>query len=154
MPQKVLHEFFAVTVGRSIYEVSDRMLEGCPVVQKITGDQVRSPYIIIGGLLQNGHLVGITEFGICLFDHHPKYGNEIDQINSRYWGGTTSGIVALFLTESEARHCLEVSDLNSFDARFLEQTKGVLEAISEEHPVFQVSDSLRFAITMVTLKRI
>lgn len=146
MKSDVLRKFFAVTINGSIYHVSDHMIDGQPMVKKIAGDKVRSPYIIIGGLLQNGHLIGITGKGICMFDPHPKSGRKIDQISTQYWGGNTSPIVALFLTRAGARLCWTTSGLTTFDERFIEQTRDVLGAIGDEHPVFEIADSVRTAL--------
>ena len=62
----------------------------------------------------------------------------LEMVNTQYWGGGTSAITALFLTEDKARQCFDQSGLEPCDPRWIEDTKQVLEAIGEEHPTISI----------------
>lgn len=145
-----LHEFYAVTLT-SIYRVRDARDEyGWPMVEKI-GRRARS-YLPIGGRLENGYFVGIRKSGLVLYHTEVTLtGGSEDRARpeevSRYlWGTSTSKIVALFLTEREARDCLAAVDRQGCDARWRAQTEAVLAAIGDDHPVFilSVDDPITF----------
>lgn len=135
-------KFFAVTTT-SVYSVTDeRDDQGYPIVQKIAIKKGKNSKIPIGGRLKNGRLVGIQADGIVLYDEdHPRPGRRQDPegVNTAFWGGHTSPVVALFLKEDEARTCLNSKDLEKCDPRWEIQTKKVLSLIKDDHPVLVVS---------------
>jgi hypothetical protein len=81
---------------------------------------------------------------------HPMTGLErhIEQVNTRYWRGNSSYIVALFRTDEEARVCFGCDDLHPCDPRWAESTRQVLEDIGDEHPSFYISRDERFGLTL------
>ncbi|MAF20070.1 MAG: hypothetical protein CMI55_00100 [Parcubacteria group bacterium] len=133
-------EFFAVTTT-SVYCVSDEREEktGFPIVEKIAMKKGVESRISVGGRLKKGHFVGITQHGIGLYDEdHPRAGKRqtINNVNTLFWGGHTSAIVALFLNKKEAIVCLnsEVSP----DLTWEDKTKETLKVIGYKHPVFDI----------------
>jgi hypothetical protein len=133
--RKLLHEFYAVT-QTSVYWVTDkRDKNSVPLVKKIAlkgGSKVPN-----GGALKEGRLVGITRFGIVLYDD--AKGRDPELINIALWGGRSSPITALFLDRKQALACLNSKDLQMCDCRWQQQTKEVVEAIDKNHPIFVVS---------------
>ncbi|MFA5092021.1 MAG: hypothetical protein WC483_05655 [Candidatus Paceibacterota bacterium] len=133
-----LKKFFAVT-ARSLYRVSaERNEPGWPAVIRIDGDEDEA--FPLGTGLKNGRFVGLICGVICLYNDHRASDVErprpAEMINTRAWGGHTSGVVALFFTEDEARACFAESDRKFADPRWKAKTLAVLEAIGENHPVF------------------
>ncbi len=135
-------KFFAVTTT-SVYSVTDeRDDQGYPIVQKIAIKKGKNSKIPIGGRLKNGRLVGIQADGIVLYDEdHPRSGRlqKPKEVNTAFWGGGTSAIIALFLKEDKARVCLDSKNLKRCDPRWKVQTKEVLSLIKDDHPVFVFS---------------
>ncbi len=155
MEDKVLQEFFAVTMT-SVYHVSATKDERSqPIVEKIA---LRGESAIgIGNRLTGGSVVGITRLGILLYleDYSPysdhKRLQRPEEVNTTYWGGMTSSIVALFLDKDEALACFsELADcicLTKCDPQWQKQTEAVLVAIGNEHPVFVISADPIMAIS-------
>ena len=139
---EVLHEFFAVTIT-SVYRVTDQKEEhDWPIVEKI--ELKGQSKIPVGGRLLNGHFIGITPDRIFLYDEdHPRSdGKRLDplRVNTAFWGGGTSPIVALFLNKEEAISCLKADNLRQCDARWRKQTGETLKVIGKEHPTFILSE--------------
>lgn len=133
--RKLLHKFYAVT-QTSVYLVTDKRDKNrVPLVKKIAlkGESK----IPVGGRLKEGSLVGITRFGIILYDDIK--GRDPELINIALWGGRSSPITALFLNKKQALACLNSKSLQMCDCRWQRQTKEVDEAIGKDHPVFVVS---------------
>ena len=63
---------------------------------------------------------------------------QVEMVNTVYWQGKTSTVIALFLTEEKARECFASPDLKPCDPRWLENTNEVLEAIGENHPTITI----------------
>jgi hypothetical protein len=136
----VLNRFFAVTTT-SLYEVTSD--NSGPTVTKIAL-RGRSD-VGVGETLKNG-----TRLAICrmlqmfvpegsgptspLSTWEPR----IENVNTRYWGGHTSQIIALFENESDARICFGQKNLVPCDVRWLSYTKRVLELVGEDHPYIQI----------------
>lgn len=125
-----IKRFFAVTTTSSIYEVSDIFDEnGEPGIKKIA--QVRgskTSRVAVGSALHGGKFVGITRScGVVLY--HQVEGSRPSEVNSFWWGGWTSPIVALFETEEEAKVCANSGDLQGWDPRWQESTMKVLKAV-------------------------
>jgi hypothetical protein len=140
--KKKLSKFFAVT-STSIYEVKSNDGTGNPVAKKIAlkGESL----IKVGDCLRGGTMIAICEYLVVYFPEkygfcHPMTGIErrIEMVNTFYWGGRTSLIVALFKTKKEAHSCFQDTKLQPCDQRWVEQTKNVLAAIGNDHPVFEI----------------
>jgi hypothetical protein len=135
-----IQEFFAVTLT-SVYEVSTKGPYGGALAKKIAlhGESTCE----IGGTLNNGYMIAICD---RLIAYVPEGGGKditsfkrkIEKVNTRWWGGGTSMIVALFETKEEALVCHGSSDLTACDPRWATQTLQVIEKIGENHPAFEV----------------
>jgi len=91
--RKLLHKFYAVTQN-SVYLVTDKRDKNLvPLVKKIAlkGESK----ILVGDRLKEGSLVGISRFGIILYNDIKRRDPEL---NMALWGGKSSPITALFLT--------------------------------------------------------
>lgn len=121
MPSKQT-KFFVVTTS-ALYEVDTE--PGVPTVTKLPsrGDD----WIPAGSCLRGGTHLGITEIGATMYS--PVSREEAGLVNTRAWGNMTSGIVALFLEEEAAKHCLASGDLQIFDPRWRDKTLATLDAI-------------------------
>lgn len=102
----MLHVFYAVTLT-SLYEVKDRRnsTDPSPVAKKIALKGESN--IPIGSELENGTMIAIT----CQIQAYiPEGGGmtsiqrRIEDVNTRYWGGHSSAIVALFTNKSKVYH--------------------------------------------------
>lgn len=133
--RKLLHKFYAVT-QTSVYLVSDKKnKDSVPLVKKIAlKGESKVP---VDGVLKDGFLVGITRFGIVLFNDYK--GRDPELLNIAFWGGKSSPITALFLSRKQALACLNSEHLQTCDCRWQRQTKEVVETIGKDHPVFVVS---------------
>lgn len=136
----MLHKFYVVT-KTSIYLVEDKGADGYPSAVKIAlRGQSKLP---VGHRLRGGNMIAI-----CwkLIAYSPEGNREIEKVNTFYWGDSTSHIVALFKTEDEARLCFASDDPKSCDPRWIEETREVLREIGEDHPVFYVAETPRYAL--------
>lgn len=134
----MLQEFFAVT-GTSVYHVKAKGDDGYPVAEKIVlrgGSDV-----LVGQRLENGTMVAVCNM---LVAYIPEGGGitslerRIEMVNTRWWGGHSSQIVALFLTKEEALACFEKASLFPSDPEWRTETLAVVEAIGDDHPAFYV----------------
>lgn len=150
----VLHKFFAVTT-RSLWLVTDELESGTrfPIVEKIaTSPEDSVDAKPVGMRLKDGSKVGICASQIMLYDPQWRERNGVigplppEDVNTFYWGGHTSPVVALFLEEEAARVCLAVSDRAKSDSRWQTETEAVLEAIGNAHPCFIISRFPGFGI--------
>ncbi|HEY4526074.1 MAG TPA: hypothetical protein VJL32_03190, partial [Candidatus Paceibacterota bacterium] len=103
-------------------------------------------------------LVGSTMIAVCksLIAYTPgKFSlasplagveRRIEHVNRAFWGGGTSKIVALFLTEGEARECFAQADLQPCDPRWTTSTRQVLAEIGEGHSAFEICHDPRYAL--------
>lgn len=138
----MLHQFYAVT-QTSLYFVKDRRnkKDPCPFARKIMlNGESKSP---VGSELENGTMIAITT---QLQAYVPEgggmtsYHKQIEGVNTRWWGGHSSGIVALFTKKSKALECFNSRDLVQCDSRWIEETKNVINKIGEDHPSFYVCE--------------
>lgn len=133
-------QFFAVTLT-SVYRVSDkRDKNNWPIVEKIASRKASA--LSVGQKLTGGKLVGVRSNGIILYDEdHPRIGRiqRPEEVNTRFHGGHTSPIVALFFDEKEALACLRSDGLDRCDRRWEAKTEKVLHTIGKDHAVFVVS---------------
>ncbi len=135
----MLHQFYAVTLT-SIYLVGDKKENSpYPFAQKIALKGESG--IPVGNELENGTMIAIAK---QLQAYIPEGGGltsferRLEMVNTRYWGGHSSYIVALFKTEKEAEECLGQDNLQPCDNRWVEKTKEIIEEIGENHPAFEV----------------
>ncbi|MBU0546927.1 MAG: hypothetical protein ABH876_00540 [Patescibacteria group bacterium] len=137
----------------SVYRIADQK-DGkiVPVVEKIA--LMGESKIPVGGCLDNGYLIGISRDRICLYRDEDNstyptnrtHRRQLEDVNTFFWGGTTSPITALFFLKDEALKCLNASDLKCCDPRWRKQTEEVLAAISDDNPVLVLSQG-EFAIS-------
>ena len=133
----MLKEFFAVT-RTSIYHVQDRGQNGASAVKISLRGGSKIPVktdIAKGGMIAICH--NLQAF--VAERHGRSQGHRIRKGKDGKWDFQTSGIVALFLDEVAAMACLEAENAVLCDARWLDSTKAVLDAIGENHPSFFVS---------------
>jgi len=151
-----LEEFWAVT-QTSVYHVSMKTREhDWPTVKKVAckgGSEVG-----VGGCLKHGHFVGISKIGIILYEEDFKWWSgrprdesgcprpqRLEEVNTRFWGGSTSPVSGLFFTEVDARGCLD-GTLSEEETK--QHTLRVLEVIGEYHPVFTIARSPGLALEL------
>ena len=131
-----INKFYAVTQSSSLYEA-------------VIGDENNIPYLVkidakgksklpIGYVISNGTMISIGK-SLNLFV--PEGGGtsterQISKVNTRYWGGNTSYIVALFTTKKDAKFCLEnhIIKNEAYKNQWKKSTIEVLQAIGNEHP--------------------
>lgn len=136
----MIHQFYAVTMT-SVYFVKDRRCKDnpCPFARKIAlkGESK----LLVGAELENGTMIAIIK---QLQAYIPEGGGltsfqrRIEDVNTRYWGGHSSYIVALFTTKKKAMRCFAHSDLQPCDQHWIEETKQVISKIGKDHPSFEV----------------
>lgn len=146
----MLRVFYAVTLT-SVYKVKYRRnsTDPSPVATKIALKDESS--ISIGSELENGTMIAITH---QLQAYIPEGGGitsfqrKIEDVNTYYWGGHSSAIVALFTNKIEALKCLKQKDFKPCDPRWVNETKKVIEKIGDSHPSFYICkfQGLRLAI--------
>lgn len=138
----MISEFYAVTMT-SLYHVKEKGEDDKPEVRKILKkDKSR---VRIGQKLTGGTMVGICKWlmvyipeGHGWLSPQTSYERKIEKVNTQWWRGHTSSIVALFMDKTKAEECLASNDLKPCDPRWIEETKIVLDAIGDNHPVFEI----------------
>lgn len=144
MEGKHVSRFWAVTMSGSLYEIDEERNEKrFPRVEKIDqrNPQQEGSEVHVGDRLANGTHVGITGMGIVLF--YPRGRNQTaSEINTAYWGGSTSQVVGLFLGQDQARACLAAGSTENWDEQWAEHTKAVVTAIAAGHDVFRLDDTV------------
>ncbi len=148
MEKEALKEFFAVTMT-SIYHVKDDV-DGAPEVKKIAlrGESIRAVGSIVSG--PNGgrgltmvsvgkHIVVFIPEGHSWLSARSTFVTQLENVNTMWWGGNTSEVVALFLKETDAMECFNASELKPRDARWQKNTLETLRAIGREHPRFSIT---------------
>ena len=148
---QLINEFFAVT-QTSIYQARATGDYRASVVKVALKGESSLP---VGYDLTEGGMIAIRQWlqGFIPEKYgfgHPMTGLErhIEQVNTRYWRGKSSSIVALFRTEAEARICFECDDLQPCDPRWVESTRQVLEDIGDEHPSFYITRTEQFGLPL------
>ncbi|KKR88652.1 MAG: hypothetical protein UW43_C0002G0076 [Candidatus Yanofskybacteria bacterium GW2011_GWA1_44_21] len=139
--------FYAVTL-QSIYFV-DGSETGKPKVKLVAtkGDGQ------IGSMLKNGAMLAIGKRlhmyfpeGCGVLAPAVEFERKLEKVNTVYWGGHTSRIVALCRTRKQAHKIHSQSDLKPCDKRWLKSTRCILQSIKKDHPVFEVVDWKDFAL--------
>lgn len=133
-----LKTFFVVTMT-SVYEVGARGENGQPFARKImlkaesnvkTGETLSGPMLSVGRCLQ---------FFVPEGGGMTSFERRLEKVNTGYWGGHSSSIVALFLSQEEAKKCLrENINLKPGDCRWRKQTEEVMGLIGEDHPTISL----------------
>jgi len=132
-----IKRFYAVTMT-SVYKVAQEA-NGMPLVEKIFlkgGSQFG-----VGHKLRDGTMVSVGRQIITFIPEGggmTSFQRKIEMVNTRYWGGQTSYIAALFFTRKEALACIKSKSLKSCDSRWIDQTRSVLATIGDDHPTFSV----------------
>lgn len=133
-----LKEFFAVT-RTSVYCV--KLEDNKPIVEKIA---LRGKSVVaIGQKLMASQYILLTKSGLYTFDNtriiaHLDYCGEKGgerEINFPGWLSKTSPVKALFLNKAKAIDCLNTE--NEDIVQWEKETKSVLDAIGDNHPVFK-----------------
>jgi len=136
-----LKEFFAVTVN-SVWRAD---VESSPYLEKMAGKK-NDDYPIGTKFKEDGsimlsvakHLQLYYPEAHSMLSPQTKYERRLEYVNTMWWCGSTSLIVALFFNKEEATACFQHKDLIPCDERWLSQTREVLRAIGEDHPVVTV----------------
>ncbi len=132
---KCLERFFAVTKN-SLYKVVVFGEEDVPYAEKVAGegtikigDKIKGSMLAVAKWLQ---FYVPEKYGMA----SPLVGTErrLEYVNTRFWQGKTSLIVALFMSEEEAMFCFGQKQLEACDKRWIEQTKEVIGKVHENHP--------------------
>lgn len=137
-----INEFFAVT-KTSVYHVEahgEWHATGTKIAQK------GKSKVAIGYDIADGGMIAI---GKCLQGFIPeRYGfaspmtgfeRQIEMVNTQWWRGGTSSIVALFKNKRTAMACLNRSgDKKPCDSRWIRSTREIIAEIGDEHPSFSV----------------
>lgn len=139
----MLNEFYAVT-STSVYHVRAGGENGYPSAVKIALKDKSA--VGLGEKLKNGTMLAICHQLQMYFPEkygmaHPLTGYErkIEHINTGYWGGHSSDIIALFKKKREAMVCFNSAEQKPRDPRWIEETEQVLQEIGDEHPSFYIS---------------
>ena len=134
-----LKEFFAVT-STSVYHVKGFTSAGVTATKIALRDQSR---VSVGGKL-TGPMMAIRSQLIAYIPEGggiTSYQRKIELVNTSWWTGNSSPIVALFKDKKSAMACNAQENLSPCDYRWLKETIGVLQLIGEDHPVFYISNS-------------
>jgi len=143
MSDKILGHFFAVTLT-SVYRVVVEGEREAPYLLKIARRAASRKQV--GSAISNGTMVSVGKQLIMFVPEgaggaHTTVQREINNVNTRYWGGNTSSVVALFLLENEALACNRADNPVALDPRWLKQTKEVLWAIGDSHPRCSITNA-------------
>jgi hypothetical protein len=139
-----MNEFFAVT-ATSVYHVA---INGSTATKIALRGESRFG---IGHRLSGGSTLAV---GKQLFAYTPEgggmtsYQRDPDLVNIRWWGETSSDIVALFESRTEAYECFDQVGHQPYDARWLEKTSAVIEKIGDDHPTLYICRSGRLALPL------
>ena len=138
---KKLAKFFAVT-ATSLYKVAASGEDHCPYAFKLNlrGNSKIAPGKRISGPMMAvaKHLQFYVPDGHTMLSVATSFERDLEKVNTRWWLGRTSPIVALFLDEAEARKCFDFSGHKPCDPRWRKQTLEVIGAIGDDHPTFTV----------------
>jgi hypothetical protein len=142
--ENVLKSFFAVT-KTSVYEAIIADADNVPFLKKIALRGQSN--VLTGGKITNGTMLAICRHlqlfipeGSGLISPMATYQREIASVNTRYWGGGTSDIVALFLKKEDALDCNCQTDLLPLDPRWKDKTVEVLRAVGNNHPCCSITN--------------
>lgn len=145
--QDIIHELFAVT-RTSIYQIHDTADEGFPLVQKISCDNQSE--VSTGQKLETGNMIA---FGKVIVVYRvnmrlPRRERKLEAHLHERIPANTSSVVALFFTAKEAQECFRQERREPNDKRWRQQTKNVLDAIGDKHPVFDIMRKPQHALSV------
>ncbi len=139
---KELKEFFAVTMT-SLYHIQDDV-GGYPEVKKIALKE--DSRIGLGVTLKNGTMVSVgNQIIVFIPEGHgwmspmTSFVTELPNVNTQWWGGRTSLVVALFLKKTDAKQCYDSTNFRPCDPRWRESTLETLRAIGKDHSHFSIT---------------
>ena len=143
----ILKCFYAVTISRSLYLAKIYGDKDVPFLRKIAnGGGSGFP---VGGEINNGSMLAIARQlrlfipeGGGIASQNVSWEREITLVNTFYWRGKTSDVVALFLWKKDALVCLKEQDLVTCDPRWEKQTIKVLERVGTNHPFCSISTNM------------
>jgi len=149
----MLTRFYVVTLT-SLYKVHSGKQAKPPVAVKIAlRGESKCP---VGGRINNGPLMAVGRWlqayipeGHSWLSPCTSYVREIGEVNTMWWRGGTSEIVALFTSKAKALRCFEQRGLKSCDPRWHEETMKVVKLIGDKHPKFTVSHTSSCALPIV-----
>lgn len=138
-----LKRFYAVTISRSVYRAQATYTGmGDPYLVKIAKEG--ESLVEVGEKLNQGSMISVGR-QLTMFIPEggglTSYQREIGEVNTRYWGESTSPVVALFLEKKKAMECLKEKDLALCDSRWEAETIKVLKRIGKDHPHCSISTS-------------
>lgn len=140
-----LKSFFAVT-KTSVYRAVIDGEKEVPYLEKIACKGKSK--VAIGSRISNGTMVSIgrrlqlfVPEGSGVVSPCSTVEREIAMVNTHYWGGNTSEVVALFLKEEDAIVCSKNGDVVALDPRWRDKTVEVLSAIGDDHPCCSISNN-------------
>ena len=152
----MIHEFFAVTVSGSLYCVRDNCRTSHPSIRKIAEN--KKGEIAIGTELDCGTMIAVCKQiqsfipeGHSMLSPMTTFERNIENVNTRWWRGHTSDIIALFRKRRHALKCLNSYEPDYCDQRWTTETAKVLRVIGENHPTFVVCRSGRLALPLALL---
>src|SRR3989338_5878524 len=129
-----LKKFYAVTDSSSLYKAVIGVSKTCPYpyIKKIAlkgESKVR-----VGQVISNGTMLAICDTLIMFIPEgggFTSFERQISGVNTRYWGGGTSKIVALFKEEKDARFCLNnhIKNNQKYEQKWRQKTIETLRAI-------------------------
>ena len=137
----IIKQFFAVTLT-SVYQVEMDESDNA-FAKKIALKGTSS--IALGCRIQGGTRIAIGDRLIAYIPE--RYGEQspltaverrIELVNTRYWGGGSSSIVALFFDQEAALDCHSQPDLQPRDPRWVSTTREVVAKIGPDHPAFYI----------------
>ena len=149
MSKTLLEKFYAVTTfaetkTKSAYEAKIGGEGEKPILTKIMLEGESK--IKVGGQIKNGTMIAVTKClelfipeGSGVISPTSTIQRDIVMVNTRYHGGGTSPIVALFLEKEEVLHCFEQQNLNYCDQRWIESTIKTLWAIGTDNQYCAIS---------------
>lgn len=150
----MIEKFYGITLShdsssKSLYEV--RLENNEVVLQKVALEGESS--IAVGGTLDLGNHLGIMyEGGMQRYDGWG--GHRVDTVNTRYWGGGTTGLVALFIDKEKALNCFRSSDLTRWDKRFIDDSVETMAAIERaEHQKIRLDSNLHRSFQAGTIRK-
>jgi len=143
-----LRKFFAVTITSSVYQASiggrSTRKRPVPFLEKIAlrGNSAGA----VGDITSNGTVIAVSKDLQLFVPEGSGTGwsteqRQIGLVNTRFHGGHTSAIVALFLRKEGAMACSREQSLQPCDSRWRAQTIAVIRAIGTEHPYCSISTS-------------
>ena len=136
-----LNTFWAVTAS-SLFQAHIYGEGEIPRVTKIAGRDSTSEFPV-GETMTNGTMLAICKRLVLFIPEgggaYSSMQRELVKVNTGYWGGHTSELVAVFLNEEDARICYSAKALRHLDPRWQARTIETLRTIGKDHPYCSIS---------------